>query len=858
MFVKKLFCLTGILFTLMPVFATEQGKNTPPSLTLWLMPALPPIKDTPVSGSQFEKNLADFNGKFGAGSPVTVLNTTKPDLLSQLIAWNPEYAGPSWAMIKGQEEALEELARFARENRIHINVRFINWGKAFSELKDAAEAKKQGGRSEELPDLAQIGSTWVAYFASQGFLIPYTQGDLLTHDAPSIKNASVQYSVDARLIFYWKRNHLDLPSGSEFKLESESWESLVQSLKNRVLEKGPYPNPPMVMPIGLTLDLLHNYTPLVWAGGSEFLYPDRFGAKVDLEGRDAMKIPLFLARNATVKEENNTSRPLLTFPEMSTEEATGHFMDGDYIAIHKPAGFIKRWYEKFAKDQSRQTRKEVSQVVFWDYAGVAIPPKPFKGGSDLMVLNGAGDKELAFSLARFLATDERFTSIMARYEGYLPAQKKNYGVEYLIDSLQKTALSAPETSPAAVIPHKDMVALTTEYSSYVERAVNGGKEYMQLESFPVDIESHESLEAIQRLMRRIGEGDEDGRAGDRMEGTAIEAQIIINQRINGWIGLIEGAKRQWKLVLMLFLILIVLAFWMVLRQLRISRKESELTKHVNKVRGFTSSALLSIYDAHNIIGKRYDDLEASANGRDDAKKALIVIDGLEGWIRGLDPRNWEPLPLERVAWVSIILALQSTGKTDIFEEWKKSGESNAQAFLKEKGYVRENSAISKEKFYFCVDSLSNVQVQTPFMLEQAFVCLLQNAIKASINLDGKDHPISISYNPDSDSVIIQNDGCSPCASNKKLCDVLNKSVGLTQFKEEIYQLLLGSDMPKPGIGLVEAYTIATQCYGGLLLDGHEDKPRISIRLNSKRKEKPWLSKVQKFLLLKTLQRTQKK
>lgn len=534
---RKLFCLIIILLFSVHLFAYQQRASPVTTLTLWLMPAQPAEEDTPVSGPKVEEEIEIFNKEFGKASIVTVVNTTDPWLRAQLKVWNQEYAGPSWPIVKGQIETLKLIAKFAQEKNVHINVRFLNWSIAFKELEQAAINKRDGKSSPggPPPDVAQVGSTWVAYFASKDLLIqqppPPDGAKLSFRNALGINRAAINYTVDVRLLFYWKRNRLALPTSDPFELKSERWEKIIKSLTERVLDGKDYQNPPMVIPTGLTLNLLHDYAPLVWAGGGEFLHKGAFFTKVDLTSNEALQIPEYLANNTAATDINKIDHPVITFPEMSTEEATKHFMDGDFIGIQKPAGFIKRWYEKFEQDVIADTSPKPDRkgpVVFWDYVGITVPPKPFKGGSDLIILNSTQDTESAFALARFLVSNEDYTGLIAKFEGYLPAQVPDVGVERLIESLSKSNTADSER----VVPYTDKKTLEQNYKALVNQVEINGKEYPELASFPVDVESRETLEAFQRLLRRIGEGKSNNSESKNVKEAAGEAEFVINYRID--------------------------------------------------------------------------------------------------------------------------------------------------------------------------------------------------------------------------------------------------------------------------------------------------------------------------------------
>ncbi|MGH9427998.1 MAG: hypothetical protein ACRD2L_17070 [Terriglobia bacterium] len=170
-------------------------------------------------------------------------------------------------------------------------------------------------------------------------------------------------------------------------------------------------NPPMVMPIALTPNLLHDYIPLVWAGGGHFL---SLGSnKADLTSDAALAVPLKLMERAAQPSEQQSRHRIIAFPEMSHEEAVQHFLNGEYLALIEPVGFIKRWKDMIARNglpksffQNQQNHPGPVSVNFWDYAGVAAPTRTFIGGSDLIVMSRVKEtpeeRDAAFKLVRFL------------------------------------------------------------------------------------------------------------------------------------------------------------------------------------------------------------------------------------------------------------------------------------------------------------------------------------------------------------------------------------------------------------------------------------------------------------------------
>jgi hypothetical protein len=540
--VLRNFCLASTAALVMGshTVALSQLSSPPPSVTLWLMPAEPPAEDTPPVRTRVDDEIADFNKEFGDGRPVTVLNTTVQHRRAQLIVWNPQFAVPSWAMVKGQHDVLRALEGFASKRRIHINVLFIDWGRAFDELQRATTTRMQAkyDPSEPAPDVAQVGSTWVAFFAREGLLIPDDgngpPGALKWRAAPGKPRASLRYTLDTRLLFYWKRHPLASQAARPFNLNSSSWEAILGSLRERAAEAELQPHPPMVMQVGMTLDLLHNYAPLVWASGGNFLRETRFRKYVDLTSAEALDVPTLLTEKSVAVDAENHPQPIVAFPEMSTEEATRHFLKGDYVAIQKPAGFVKRWYTEFYR--ARHTDYSIPRGGgFWDYAGVATTPSTFNGGSDLMIVKGTGQQGTAFDLAEFLVSDPEYTGTIAKFEGYLPAQVDGNGLDPLVDSL---------LAPSGVVPREEAVP-RSQYKALVLEAIAKGREYPELDTFPVYLESHEALESIQRLFRRISEGNKT-----RVREAAREAELTVNSKLDWWTRSLLVASAWWPAALL--------------------------------------------------------------------------------------------------------------------------------------------------------------------------------------------------------------------------------------------------------------------------------------------------------------------
>lgn len=561
---------------LMPVASSLAEPEKPvnqPQLTLWLIPFEPPVEASRAGGRTSLKNrLASFNRKWAAFN-ITVRNTSVDWMVDQLVVWNPEYDRLNWTLILGQEKTLTSLGEFARKHHVYLRVRFLTWNTMTSALEKMRNDRSRStpDSMNGAPDVIQIGSTWVPYFTEKKMLLPPDTGvkELSWRRIDHVP-VSLPYTTDVRLMFYWKR----LPGRSQPFRDAlghaRNWQEMTDALSKQVLD--PHnPSPPMVMPIGLTFNLFHDFIPLVWASGEPFFVKNLFGTRTSMGSNSSLKVPLMISEHATVFDTKGLPHRTVSFPEMSQESAARYFMDGvNYAAVIQPAAFISRWYRHFIKYVS------ASPGDFWDHAGVTLLPSMFKGGTDLMVADGTGQRELAFRVVRYLATDDRHTAIAAE-NGYLPAQNCDFGLGVLLDSL-----GGPTCAGAR------------EAISLIQTAIQEGREYPPVPESPTKMESIEVLEAMQMLWRRIGEGN-----AEQVRRFAGKAEQMINSRIY-WPTAVWGLIQKLWPAISFFLVLAFLGMYLYSRKIswgnRLLRIASEALRRRDYVMVSRAGAFVS--DCH--------------------------------------------------------------------------------------------------------------------------------------------------------------------------------------------------------------------------------------------------------------------
>lgn len=487
------------------VLWTCVARAQQPELSVWLIPAENKAPNDMARGEDIRPQIDAFNNRLRQGH-VRVLNTLPP-LDAQLVAWNAEFAIPNWSVVAGQQRTIEALDRFGRERGVRVNIRFITWGEAFELIRNIPT-----NSAKLAPDVVQIGSTWTAFLAKQRLLAskPDAQNardgwrDVLGQPA-----AALPYINDVRLLFYWKRLPSSDPSTREFRMNASSWESILDSLESQT-----DPGDTMAFPIGLTLNLIHDYAPLMWAGGGSFLKKGVLRTRLDLTSPEAQRVPRLLARAR--------SHRVSSFPEATHEYVSSLFVNGNYRATLEPASFIDRW----RKDFELRVPKGRS---FWDYAGAKVPPVAFKGGSELVVLRTSRNVNTAYVLAQFLTTDPAYTGMLAE-SGQLPSMTSGYGIEMFIRALTGSQPGGE----------------STEFAKAVQQAIDRGRKYDDLAQWPKDIENRDVLESFQRMWRRLGEGDLSS-----FQAAAAETEDLVNRRIDWLSALWFVVNESWPIAALL-------------------------------------------------------------------------------------------------------------------------------------------------------------------------------------------------------------------------------------------------------------------------------------------------------------------
>ncbi len=742
-------------------------------LTIWLMLNEPASKK-PID--DFPNSIAAFNAAWRQQG-IIVLNTTDDSLKDDLLSLYREFAASELKAIFGQKRTLGALGRFVADSKepITVRVRFLRWDSAFRTIREELVVKPD---SNERPDVCQIGTTWRDFFAEKG-IPPELQdkGEGVRWIQNKEVDRSLPYIVDVRVMFYW--DDLDGDPATSNEPWTSNWKTIIERLKNyiQMAGEGEY-HPPMVLPVFRSPDLIHNYIPLIRAGGGEFL--TQGSTAVNLTQAGAMNVPLMIHR-ANVEDTR-----LFSFPESSHGEVTAAFRRRHYIAM---IAQTRTLYDLF-QDQRIETRGLFPHRKLQ----LAVPPAVFKGGSDLIITSSQGKRNLAFKLARFLATEQTHIEELAGV-GALPAQREKAGVKAFL---------------AALLPTDQQKQVA--FAAVLLAAIEKGEGYAPLASWPTDIESPEVLDKFQSLWRRLG----DAQSPDEISRAAKDAELAINRRIDPWTRFTYYLFQHWPFVAVSIGVPVVgvigVTWRYALRKRRINQQ----------MRNFRFLVAAGIYAADAAHGGVVDLSKYAFHpdaGPPLRSKAHILHTLLLHWQLAQDNKLWEEKPLEYVIWRSILSAIDSrhTGRIlEAYLDWIPKGRPDTAAdiinFLTEREKVitkDENARAGPNSrlLFFDVRGDNFSPASNPVLVEHVLTCLIQNAF-----YDGnRFRPVVIRYN--STTIEIENQGKG---INSHIIDAVKGSNDLCEFAMAMEAMWTTPPTEGwPGLGIAQAFCVAKQCLGGL-------------------------------------------
>ena len=356
-----------------------------------------------------------------------------------------------WAMGNEGTNVPKLMAGFERANPgLRVVVQPLPWSAAHEKLLTA-----YAGNS--LPDVSQIGNTWVAELAAIGALapLPTNQRGLLDDQFEAVLDTNrigstvygVPWYVDTRLQFYRR----DLFAKAGFAAPPEDWATWKQSLQavKRV------------------------------AGGDNFA--------ILLPLNEPEQLLSFGLQQAEPLLRDHDSRGNFSSPGFRSALAFYKSLFDDKLAPLATASQISNLWDEFARGLfsvfisgpwtigDLKSRLPVGFQSNWKTAGMPGPTGPgasAPGGSSLVVLKSARDPESAWKLIQYLS-QPRIQAEFQGLTGSLPARRSAWAIPALANDANVQTLGRQLERAKAVPKVPEWERIVTEVQVVAERMVRG-------------------------------------------------------------------------------------------------------------------------------------------------------------------------------------------------------------------------------------------------------------------------------------------------------------------------------------------------------------------------------------------------
>jgi len=332
-----------------------------------------------------------------------------------------------WIMPNGaspQEKLEQSLEVFSKKTHIPTKVEVLDWGEAWNRISTALES------GNNMPDVLQLGTTWIPYFAARGELkalndhldkfkpgrfIPASYGT--THIDSDTTIYSIPWFIDIRPVLGNKRimkkyaiTAADIQDYAGFAKAIEKVNQGKELLEDGAKVRG------FAFPGKSDWNIPHNFAPWVWSNGGDFITKDNKGkwhANI-LSAPTLRGIAKYLK---FIRDTLVTTETLL----LNTAQIAQQFNNGELAFIVNTAEIVMQTRFEGSKGGLSNARiGEDSVAVFAIPRGTAGSIS-FIGGSNLAIPAKNKRKE-AIRLLEFLTEDETLDAY-TRQIGFLPSSK---------------------------------------------------------------------------------------------------------------------------------------------------------------------------------------------------------------------------------------------------------------------------------------------------------------------------------------------------------------------------------------------------------------------------------------------------
>ena len=389
------------------------------------------------------------------------------------------------------------LAPFKKAHpNIKIKITSVDWGAAWTKITTAATSK-------DVPDIVQIGSTWVGSISSFGALwdlsdrvheiggksafIPASW--TTTGIIGSGQITAIPWIVDARAMYYrtdvFKKLGLTVADLSTW----DSFERILKKIKDAKLRIDGLDIVPLGMPGKNDWNVVHNLSPWIWGAGGDYFSKDF--KKSLLNDKESF--------NGVFYYVNFVNKGLvpLDYLELNTAQVSSNFNNGS-VAI-----YFDGPYEVKNLTTPPEQGGAFGSITSKNFSIAPYPKGPkgrytFVGGSNLAIFEASKHKEEAWEVIKFLLTKDAQIGY-AKASGFLPAKLEAFNDPFISSDphrrIFKEALKYGRTYPCIPAWGRLEPLLTRRFGilwDYVTGAKDGldpAKVQKQLDIAKLEVES---------------------------------------------------------------------------------------------------------------------------------------------------------------------------------------------------------------------------------------------------------------------------------------------------------------------------------------------------------------------------------
>jgi len=336
-----------------------------------------------------------------------------------------------WVM-PNSTEPLSDIKKILKDfevanPNIKINITSVDWGAAWTKLTTAAT-------SGDVPDLIQIGSTWVGSLSGMGALMDLSEKmpeiggrNTFIHAAwatsgieGSKKITSIPWFIDIRAMFY--RTDVLQEAGVDPK-ELDSWDTFAIALK-KIKDANVVINGVEIAPLGISgkndWNVIHNISPWIWGAGGDYLSRDNNSSVIS--SKDSFNGVMFY-----VDLVDKGFVPL-DYLELNTAQVSSNFNNGS-CAIYFDGPYEVKTLTT-PPGQGGAAGSHTSR----NFAVAPYPTGPkgryaFVGGSNLAIFSQAKHKEEAWQVIKYLISRKPQVEY-SKLTGFLPARSDAFDDPY--------------------------------------------------------------------------------------------------------------------------------------------------------------------------------------------------------------------------------------------------------------------------------------------------------------------------------------------------------------------------------------------------------------------------------------------